>query len=87
MAIQRGSIEAIIPSSRWIDESGIVHICESLEPIGNELLVWTLCDREVACGADNAAGSLLAVSCSKCAAALQLLKRRNSGTKPPPVAA
>jgi hypothetical protein len=87
MAIQRVSIEAIIPSSRWTDESGIVHICESLEPIGNELLVWTLCDREVACGANNAAGPLLAVSCSKCVAALQLLKRRNSGTTPPPVAA
>jgi hypothetical protein len=87
MATQRSSIEAIIPSSRWIDESGTVHIRESLEPIGNDLLVWTLCDREVACGTDNAAGPLLAVSCSKCAAALQLLRRRNNGTKPPPVAA
>ena len=31
----------------WADETGNVHICESAAPLGYELLIWTLCDREV----------------------------------------
>ena len=85
MAIQRTSVGANILESRWIDETGIVHICESLEPLGNELLVWTLCDREVEWGANNTADLSREVSCTKCAAAQQLLKCR--AIKPPPVAA
>jgi hypothetical protein len=60
----------------WTDESGITHICESPAPLSNELLIWTLCDREVESGADFVPSADDTVSCSKCTAAAVVLKRR-----------
>lgn len=74
MALQRSSDSSNIPSACWVDETGVVHICESVEPIGPELLVWTLCDREVESGTTITLSR--EVSCSKCAAAKRILNRR-----------
>jgi hypothetical protein len=60
----------------WTDESGITHICESATPLNNELLIWTLCDREVETGRGFVPARHDKVSCSKCAAADDVLKRR-----------
>ena len=60
----------------WADETGLIHICESSAPLGNELLIWTLCDREVESGAAFAPSLRDAVTCSKCTAAERVLKRR-----------
>jgi hypothetical protein len=62
----------------WTDEDGLVHICESIAPLSNELLVWTLCDREVESGAGFIPSTFDAVTCGKCTAAEGLLKRRAS---------
>jgi hypothetical protein len=67
----------------WIDESGVVHICESAVPLNNELLIWTLCDREVEIGATFAPSRHDTISCSKCAAAEDVLKRRARGAPHP----
>ena len=61
----------------WADETGLIHICESTAPLNNELLVWTLCDREVESG-KAFVPSRHEVTCSKCAAADDVLKRRAS---------
>ena len=74
----------------WTDEAGVVHICESAAPIGTELLVWTLCDREVETGAAFLPTRNDRVSCRKCAAAESILKRRegvqSEAPEPVPVA-
>ena len=62
--------------SYWADESGQIHICESAAPLSNELLVWTLCDREVESGKAFIASRRDQVTCRKCAAAEGVLKRR-----------
>jgi hypothetical protein len=62
----------------WTDESGVTHICESPAPLSNELLIWTLCDREVESGAAFVPSADHAVSCSKCAAAEEILERRGT---------
>jgi hypothetical protein len=67
----------------WTDEDGLVHICESGAPLNNELLVWTLCDREVESGAGYVPSKLDNVTCSKCTAAAGVLKRR-AGAHPQP---
>ena len=69
----------------WTDESGVIHICEGAAPIGTELLIWTLCDREVAPGAAFAPSHDDEVSCRKCAAANDLLKRRAQPAQPAPM--
>jgi hypothetical protein len=61
----------------WTDESGVTHICESPAPLNHELLVWTLCDREVETGTAFVPSSRDTVSCSKCAAAEGVLRRRH----------
>lgn len=75
----------------WTDESGVVHICESATPLATELLIWTLCDREVETGAAFIPSSYDEVSCSKCAAAEGVLKQRaqtaRDGNAPPRSAA
>jgi len=60
----------------WTDESGVIHICEGAAPVGTELLIWTLCDREVGPGTAFAPSPEYEVSCRKCAAANDVLKRR-----------
>lgn len=60
----------------WTDETGVTHICESSAPLSNELLIWTLCDREVESGTAFVPSPDDAVSCSKCAAAEGILQRR-----------
>jgi len=60
----------------WTDEDGLIHICESAAPLSNELLVWTLCDREVESGAGFVPTRHDGVTCSKCNAADGVLKRR-----------
>jgi hypothetical protein len=60
----------------WTDDDGLVHICESTVPLSNELLVWTLCDREVESGAGYVPSKYDDVTCSKCAAAEGVLRRR-----------
>lgn len=60
----------------WADETGVIHICESAAPLSNELLVWTLCDREVESGKAFLPSRHDEVTCSKCAAAEGFLKRR-----------
>ena len=60
----------------WTDDSGVTHICESATPLNNELLIWTLCDREVETGRGFVPARHDKVSCSKCAAADDVLKRR-----------
>ena len=60
----------------WTDESGVSHICEGAAPVGTELLIWTLCDREVGPSAALVPSPDHAVSCRKCAAADGVLKRR-----------
>jgi hypothetical protein len=60
----------------WTDESGVIHICEGAAPVGTELLLWTLCDREVGPGTAFAPSPEDEVSCRKCAAANDVLKRR-----------
>ena len=62
----------------WTDDDGLVHICESTVPLSNELLVWTLCDREVESGAAYVPAKYNEVTCSKCAAAEGVLRRRAS---------
>ena len=62
----------------WSDEDGLVHICESTVPLNNELLVWTLCDREVESGAGFIPSKYDEATCSKCAAAEGVLRRRAS---------
>lgn len=60
----------------WADESGLIHICESNAPLSNELLVWTLCDREVESGSAFVPSRRHKVTCRKCTAAEGVLKRR-----------
>jgi hypothetical protein len=60
----------------WTDDSGVTHICESAAPLSNELLIWTLCDQEVETGRGFVPTRHDEVSCSKCAAADGVLKRR-----------
>ena len=60
----------------WADETGNVHICESAAPLDNELLIWTLCDREVEASSSFIPSKYDEVSCRKCAAAERLLKLR-----------
>ena len=60
----------------WADESGQVHICESGAPLDNELLVWTLCDREVESGKAFFPSRHDEVTCRKCMAAEGVLKHR-----------
>ncbi|HKP23980.1 MAG TPA: hypothetical protein VJV39_08950 [Dongiaceae bacterium] len=60
----------------WADESGQVHICESNAPLANELLVWTLCDREVESGKGFLPTRHDEVTCRKCMAADGVLKHR-----------
>jgi hypothetical protein len=73
------SLSEINPGSfGWTDDLGLVHACESSEPIGTELLVWTLCDREVESGAVEPGAHSGAVTCSKCKAAILILERRAS---------
>jgi hypothetical protein len=60
----------------WTDEDGLIHICESTAPLNNELLVWTLCDREVESGMAFFPSRHDEVTCRKCAAADGVLKRR-----------
>jgi hypothetical protein len=60
----------------WTDDAGVTHICESAAPLSNELLIWTLCDREVETGASFAPAGRGEISCRKCAAAEGELKRR-----------
>jgi hypothetical protein len=70
---------AIVPSAQvtyWADDSGLIHICESNAPLSNELLVWTLCDREVESGMAFSPSPHQEVTCCKCAAAEAVLKRR-----------
>ena len=62
--------------THWLDEDGVVHICESDAPLDNELLVWTLCDREVESGKAFVPLRHDRATCSKCAAAEGVLKRR-----------
>ena len=62
----------------WTDDSGVTHICESAAPLANELLIWTLCDREVEFGAAFHPSRRDAVSCSKCTAAAAVEKRRSA---------
>jgi hypothetical protein len=62
----------------WTDDTGVTHICESAAPLNNELLIWTLCDREVESGAAFAPSARDIVSCSKCAAAAGILERRQA---------
>jgi hypothetical protein len=69
----------------WIDESGVSHICEGAAPIGTELLIWTLCDREVGPGAALVPSPEYEVSCRKCAAANDVLKRRAQRAHDKPV--
>lgn len=65
----------------WTDEDGLVHICESAAPLSNELLVWTLCDREVETGAAFVPSQRDEVTCCKCSAAEGMLKRRASAAR------
>ncbi len=60
----------------WTDGDRLVHICESSAPLSNELLVWTLRDREVESGAGFIPSNFDAVTCGKCTAAEGVLKRR-----------
>jgi hypothetical protein len=60
----------------WADEIGLIHTCESNAPLSNELLVWTLCDREVESGSAFTSARGDAVTCCKCVAAKAVLKRR-----------
>jgi hypothetical protein len=60
----------------WTDDAGITHICESAAPLGHELLIWTLCDREVETGAAFVPSRHDEISCGKCAAADGMLRRR-----------
>ena len=69
----------------WTDDDGLVHICESAAPLYNELLVWTLCDREVESGAAFVPSRHDEVTCGKCTAAEDVLKRRARAAKPQPV--
>jgi hypothetical protein len=69
----------------WTDETGVIHICEGAAPVGTELLIWTLCDLEVAPGAAFAPSHDDEVSCRKCAAANDVLKRRAQPAQPAPV--
>lgn len=62
--------------SCWEDDAGVIHICESSTPLQHELLVWTLCDREVEAGAVFVPCPCDEISCSKCAAADRVLKMR-----------
>ena len=78
MALQLRSGEPSTSGSHWVDETGVVHVCESAEPIGSELLVWTLCDREVESGANHIRTLSHGITCSKCAAAQIILKRRSA---------
>jgi hypothetical protein len=65
----------------WADETGNVHICESAVPLDNELLIWTLCDREVEARTAFIPSTYDEVTCRKCAAAEKILKRRAAGTR------
>jgi hypothetical protein len=65
----------------WTDDDGVVHICESAVPVGSELVIRTLCDREVEPGATFIPSKDDEVTCSKCAAADAMLKRRALGTR------
>jgi hypothetical protein len=78
MALQRSSDESNVLNACWTDETGVVHTCESAEPLGGELLVWTLCDREVESGATHVPALPLEVTCSKCIAAKLILDRRGA---------
>jgi hypothetical protein len=81
---------AIAPSDAvtyWADESGLIHICESNAPLSNELLVWTLCDREVESGMAFSPSRRDEVTCCKCAAAEVVLKRRAETARTRPVIA
>jgi hypothetical protein len=60
----------------WADETGNVHICEGPVPLDNELLIWTLCDREVEASTSFVPSRHDEVTCSKCAAAEKILKQR-----------
>jgi hypothetical protein len=62
--------------SCWEDDAGMIHICESSAPLQHELLVWTLCDRDVEAGAAFFPYRRDKISCSKCAAADRVLKMR-----------
>jgi hypothetical protein len=62
--------------SCWKDEAGVIHICEGSAPLQHELLVWTLCDREIEAGAVFIPYRRNEISCSKCAAADRVLKMR-----------
>jgi hypothetical protein len=64
------------PVTYWTDEDGLIHICESAAPLDTELLVWTLCDREVESGAGFLPSRYDEVTCRKCSAAVSVLKRR-----------
>jgi len=65
----------------WTDESGVTHICEGDTPVDHELLIWTLCDREVESGSAFAPSRRDAVSCSKCAAAASVLHHRRTAER------
>jgi len=78
MALDCNSAEGSPPAPRWLDEMGTIHICESAQPMGAELLVWTLCDREVESGAARTSHDSYEVTCSKCAAARLVMKRRGA---------
>ena len=79
MAVERStSAETSTLGFCWVDERAIVHIRESLQPFGNELLVWTLCDREVEDGTISIPRPRRKVTCSKCLAAQAILTRRSA---------
>ena len=65
----------------WTDETGNVHICESATPLEYELLIWTLCDREVEASTSFVPTKHDEVTCRKCAAAEKLLQRRAEMTR------
>lgn len=79
---KRGTSNLHNATTWWTDESGLVHICESAAPLNNELLIWTLCDREVESGATFVPSRHDKISCSKCAAAEGVLKRRAQSAHP-----
>jgi hypothetical protein len=65
----------------WTDPSGNSHICEGRAPVIGELLVWTLCDLDIAEFEQIATGEASTTTCLKCKAALAVLAKRHGALR------
>jgi hypothetical protein len=54
---------------RWTDPAGQVHACEAAEIVPEELLLWTLCSKDLPGGVNDYVGER-EVTCPRCRAVL-----------------